>query len=269
LPKSPYYNWSWKKRDSFFYDLALAIGQNAVPVCGDYALGKHKELGLDSEPFEHLFKAFFNDVGVGLAHHWPSLNGPNFKEKIHFVCDDNPNKRWTDTFREVHCQAKQMDERIGGISFENDEDPAHTGLQVADYLIALYRQNAFEKSETGQHQKPRIIDLIVYRNLDHPGSHGINASFMPQPIFEVMIEAFRKDEQAQKQRWKARGNKGQKYYPLEHVQSVVKTAAMITPNKRGEFLKWARENGDPFAIPANRVSGDLVEVIKSRKPTII
>ena len=46
-PSSPYYGWSWKKRDSFFYDLALAIGQKAVPVCGSYPFEKHAQMALD------------------------------------------------------------------------------------------------------------------------------------------------------------------------------------------------------------------------------
>src|SRR2546427_9851987 len=40
-PSSPYYKWSWKKRDSYFYDLGMSIGQSLVPIGGDYFLEGH------------------------------------------------------------------------------------------------------------------------------------------------------------------------------------------------------------------------------------
>ncbi len=169
---SPYFQWSWKKRDNFFYDLAMSMGQKLVPIGGDYFLEGHIKCGHTSDPYEMLFKTFFRDVTLVVSRHFPTMTGKEFQDKIMFICDVNPNNHWTNTFKSVHGSLMQTMPMLGGLSFENDEDPAHCGLQMADYLAAIFRQNASEKRKTGTQRKPRIIDFIVFRNLGDPRTGG-------------------------------------------------------------------------------------------------
>jgi hypothetical protein len=128
------------------------------------------------------------------------------------------------------------------ISFRDDQDPKYMGLQAADYIAAIYRQAAYDKSESGEKRNPRIIDVILFRNLDDPRLQGLNLSFMPEPAFELMTEAFRIDERNHKRQWKAQGITGRKYYPLDYADSIKAVCDKIAPAKRGEFIKWMRNS---------------------------
>jgi hypothetical protein len=236
-PSSPYYKWSWKKRDGFFYDLAMSIGQSLIPVGCDYDLERHRNDGLTMNHYETLFKMFFQDVALATSRHFPQMTS---HDRILFVCDGNPNKKWTDTFKEVHASVAKAVPIFGGLAFEDDERPAHCGLQLADYLAAIFRQNVEEKRKTGAQRKPRIIDIIVFRNLGAPEPSDFNFAAMPQPIFETMIEAMRMDEQRQKKEWLARGV-NRKYYPHEHADSIRSIGQKIAHKNLGKVKQWMQD----------------------------
>jgi len=233
---SPYYGWTPAKRDSFFYALGMSIGPNAVPVGADYFLKKHREEGLMHDPYEVLFSMFFRCISEVTTTHFPQLKGETDSDKILTICDKNPNKHWTKTFQDV--LSKTTDLRLDGLSFEDDESSLHIGLQAADYAAAIYCQNTEMKRTTGIQRKPRVIDFIVFRNLGNPLAKGFNFSFMPQPAFELMVEALRQEIGRQKRKWEKLGITDQKYYPLEHVESVKKTADKIAPSKKGDLINW-------------------------------
>lgn len=246
-PGSPYFQWPSQKRDDYFYDLALAVGANLVPVGGAYSAKVHREHCLPGEVIKHLFGTFFRAVCEALDRHWPDPRGSDFSNKVHFVFDNN-HKKWREALAQVYDGFAAQDPRFGGMAFEDDTDPVHIGLQAADFLAAIYRQTAERQFKTGKHQRPRLIDFILFRNLDPVGG-VFNFSQVAHPIvFRAMVEEFRKCEKQQKMEWANNGIIGMTYYPADHLESIAaalkKRAPEIAPRLMKELLTL-RQGGQP------------------------
>ncbi len=64
----------------------------------------------------------------------------------------------------IHAEYRDMDKRIGGISFESDKDPEHLALQAADLSAIHFRNSARDYIETdGAHINQRHIMFIKIR----------------------------------------------------------------------------------------------------------
>jgi len=214
-PQSQYYKMNLQDRDDLFYDLAMVTSENLVPVGGSYPIRLHVEKTIEGNPVEFLIAAFFNDIREAISAHWPEINGSDFSSKALLIFDKTTDKKWKKDVLKVYDFFSERDARIGGLTFEDDEDPKHIGLQAADFLSAIYRQAAEMESVTGKRQEYRIIDLIFFRNLrekDHPW----NMSRIHPSVFKLMIDLFRMEEKKTKKEWAARGIKNKIYYVTEH-----------------------------------------------------
>jgi hypothetical protein len=219
-PESPYCNWDDERRDNFFYDLALAIPDELIPVAGAYNAGLHDESDAKGDPDKLLFGTFFNDVRDAISTHWPTFTGKNFEDKIEFLFDHTDKKKWRESLHVVHDFFSKRDSRFGELSFQNDKDPNHFGLQAADLLAGIYRQAEQNKlKEGGRLQLYRIVDLILFRNL-FPKDHPLNLwnCGMSPAAFRFMIEQFRIDEKKRKREWLRTGKTNQPYLPLQHYR---------------------------------------------------
>jgi hypothetical protein len=206
---SEYYGWSPEKRDRFFYDLAMVSCDDLVPLGGGYPVQIHKEKSGPGDPYKHLFMRFFGDVQVALNSHWPE-----FSEKVLFVFDNTNSRQWRDAAFDMRSSFAFQDARFGGLTFEDDTDPKHLGLQAADFLAAIYRQAAEVALKTGGLAKQRIIDLIMFRNLRQPG-HPFGPSNMNRLAFQLTVNLFRAHEKQKKREWKSQGLKNKVYYPFD------------------------------------------------------
>jgi len=214
-PNSPYYNWSDEKREEFFYDLAMALSHRLVPVGSDYPIKEHQNKCLETDPIKEVFKAFFSDIKEAVSAHWPDCAGKDINDKIRFFYDDNKDPKWATPLRDAHISESIIDARFGGLSFENDEDPEHLGLQAADFFSAIYRQTAENRRKHKRAlQEFRVIDLILFHNLREKG-HPLFYE-MDDLTFSLMINLCRADEKRQKKEWAAKGITGEIYYPTKH-----------------------------------------------------
>src|SRR5258706_427932 len=86
IPNNPFLKWSEKKRDNFFYDLALTACGTAVPLGGLVNIPKLQELGNTDNPFARAMGVFYHSFSITMASHWPCYDG-----KVAFVFDRNEN----------------------------------------------------------------------------------------------------------------------------------------------------------------------------------
>jgi hypothetical protein len=168
-PGDPYYGWPDEKRRDFLFELAMLVGESAIPTGGMYPTTHNKKIGINNKPFDATINAFFNSTLVTLNMHWPEYDG-----RVHFIFDEAKNKReWTGPLTEIHKKFRDKDSRIGGISFGNDKkDPEHIALQAADFSAIHLRNETLEYvtvhggSVSGGIFDMGIIDFIVSKNVD-------------------------------------------------------------------------------------------------------
>ena len=204
---SPYYQWNHERRDDFLYDLAMIAGDVAVPIGGLYDAKKHHALGFNGDPFKGAFAAFFNDVREAMDTHWPGCT-----DKVLFIFDNNDNKKWRESLHEVYDFFKEKDGRFGELTFEDDKDPKHLGLQAADMSAYATRQQGVPHMESGKQLQPmRILDIILNKNLRPAQFAGIHPL-----VWGMIINLFRADQKKQKREWAAQGLPKKRYYPYEH-----------------------------------------------------
>jgi Protein of unknown function (DUF3800) len=211
---NPYRNWTDDERDEFFYDLAMVLSERLIPVGGSYDTKRHQELSNTNNPIDSVFKRFFDDLQVAATEHWPQFTGGDFENKILFIYDKTTNPKWLLPLHNNHRMKSDEDSRFGGLSFENDEDPRHLGLQAADFYCGIFRQASERQYATKQLMDYRIIDIIITRHLREQ-NHKWSLTAINPAKFRLMIHYLREDSKRQKQEWSKQGIK-QVYYPLKH-----------------------------------------------------
>jgi hypothetical protein len=208
---SPYFGWDKDRVTDFRYDLAMIAGSEAIPIGGLYHAKKHHQLGFKGKPFELAFQLFFNDFCEAMNSH-----KLGFAEKILFIFDNNDNKKWKKSLNKVYGMFKEKNPTFGDLTFEDDQDSLHLGLQAADLYASASRQLGVPHMESGKQLQPmRILDLILNQNLREK-NHPWNYSQMHPLMFKLVTDLFRADEKRQKKEWAVRGLQNKEYYPFEH-----------------------------------------------------
>lgn len=107
---------------------------------------------------------------------------------------------------EIHDLAKAKDPRIGGILFEDDEDPFHIALQGADLsaIHLIYSTRGYIEAGGGVFNMG-ILDFIVSKNLH------VDFRNLPKEKTKKLIDNMRYDEALQRRH----GFTGP-YVPLNH-----------------------------------------------------
>ena len=206
--KKPFYKWSDEKVADFKYDLAMVAGNGAIPIGGMAFAAGISQKGLNIDPFELAFTLFFNDL-------CEALNARKLfnVDRFSFVFDSHENESWRDYAHNVHAVFRKNNPNFGGISFEDDKDPLHCGLQAADLYASSIRRPAVPHMQSGGKLQPRrTIDLILMRHMREEG-HSWNLSGIPDLVFRLMIGLFREDERRMRAQWKKQGIKGREYHP--------------------------------------------------------
>ena len=201
----PYYGWSDEKRRNFMFRLAMLAGESAVSTGGAYPIERNKKLGLANDSFQATIHAFYKSTLAMLDMHWPNYSG-----KVLFIFDDTSNREWAGKTYAIHSEYKQKDYRIGGITFEDDKDPVHLGLQAADMSAIHSRNNARGYVEAdGENFDVGIIDFILGKNVD------VAFRNLPEKITKKLIKDMREDESQKRKN----GFSGA-YVPLKHFDFV-------------------------------------------------
>jgi hypothetical protein len=205
-PNSPYYGWSEGKRHSFLYDLAIHVGDSAVPMGGAYAARRNSKLGLPGNGHKIAICSFFDSLIALLNSHWPQYDG-----KALLILDHSTDRTWTGLLHEVHSQYLSKDKRIGGLSFEDDKDPKHLPLQAADLSAYIFRQftEKYVESEGKESPPSRLLDFILNMNLD-PFLWNMDRNERRR-----LVRCMCEDEKRKMALWKSQGIT-QKYLPLDH-----------------------------------------------------
>lgn len=202
-PEDPYYGWPDEKRREFLFELAMIVGESAVPTGSVYPTAHNQKIGINNKPFDATIHAFFNAVRVSLDRHWPEYNG-----RVHFIFDEIRNKReWTGPLVEIHQKFRDRDDRIGSLSFGDDKkDPENIALQAADLsAIRLREETKNYLAAGGGIFDMTILDFIISKN-DDPFFRKI-----PKVRMEKMINDMRYDEALQRRH----GFTGT-YIPIKH-----------------------------------------------------
>lgn len=202
---SPYYGWSYKKRDGFLYELALLASDSAIPMGGFFSAKRNRELNLEKNPFEVTIIKFFESLLTELDIHFP-----NYQGKVLLVLDSCEDEKWLAAINSIYASFAAKDERFGGLTFEDDKDPKHLPLQAADLYSYVSRQLAEKVYEEGKIQPFRLLDFMLNRNMN-PKMRNLN------PIaWERLVRLMREDQKRQKALWASQGNPRKQYYPEEH-----------------------------------------------------
>jgi hypothetical protein len=201
---SPYHNWSAKKRDKFLHELAFLASERATPVGGFMSKMRMRDQNLSGDVYEIAARKLFEDVQRVLDTFWPNYNG-----KVLFVFDEIPNKRQWNAVHEARNSFK-TEPRFGGLTFEDDKDPLHTPLQVAD-LCAFVQRQYTEKIYGGEGILPplRTLDFILLRNRNQ------RLRSFSLDKWSIAVNLIINHERATIAAWKKQGIK-QKYYPEKH-----------------------------------------------------
>lgn len=135
VKNNPFQGWSERKRDSFFYDLALLCAEAAVPICASYNAKQHRSLSLKGDPYANTITLFFRDLGNQISIHWP-----NYRGEILLIVDACDNNEWLLPLNAIHQKCKAADQRIGDLVLADDKK--HAPLQAADLFAYAMRQRA-------------------------------------------------------------------------------------------------------------------------------
>jgi hypothetical protein len=203
---SQYYGWSKEKRKNFIYRLAMLTGESAVPVGGGSRVERKFDSGANLNPFEQAIRNFYESTIKMLNLHWPKYDG-----KVLIILDNCDEKEWTGPLHQIHTEYKNKDSRIGGLSFEDDKDPLHCGLQAADLSTMHFRNGANQYIDTpeGELIDASLIDFIVHKNQD------LDFRSLDKKKYEKLIFDIRDHEATQTALWRQQGIK-KTYYPLEN-----------------------------------------------------
>jgi hypothetical protein len=205
--ESPYYGWSTKKIDGFIHDLAYLISEEAIPAGGVRHAKLGHQMGIPGDPFEDALKLFFEDLHIAIAQNWPRYTG-----RILFVFDQTTNPKWLATIHALHEEWTKHDSRFGGLTFENDKDPAHIPLQAADlyaYACRQYAEKALLKSDDDLVEQVQFLNFLLMRLSVSPSER------VPLQQWKRTVRVVKQDKARQEAIWKRQGIK-QKYHPLEH-----------------------------------------------------
>lgn len=71
----PYYGWSDEKRTDFLFDLAMLVGESAVPTGGSYHFEENKKKGLTDNPIESTIWAFYKSTLIYLIRIGRNIGG--------------------------------------------------------------------------------------------------------------------------------------------------------------------------------------------------
>jgi hypothetical protein len=200
-PGDTYYGWTLEKRNEYLFELAMIVGETAVPVGGAWPTDHNKKQGIEGNPFDKTIRAFYKSTIDMINKHWPEYN-----DRVLFIFDGGSQKKWRDALNDVHAEAKKWDSRVGGILLADDKDPSHIALQGADLSAIRMRNHVRGYLETnGQIFDIDIIDFVVSKNVDPQFRN------LPKATYEKLIRDMRYDEALQRRH----GFIGQ-YVPLKH-----------------------------------------------------
>lgn len=201
-----YHGWSAAKRDQFLYDLAILSSERAtVSYGGARARVKH-DRHIPGNVYEITITKFYEDLEFVLDTYWPDYTG-----RILLVFDKakNPDEKWIMPLHRIHSEFAKRDSRLGGLTFEDDEDELHLPLQAADFLAYVNRQYVESMTKWAGSPPLRTLDYILGRSRD------TSCRSLKWPIWKRRIVELRRHQTQQEATWRNEGLK-KTYYPLEH-----------------------------------------------------
>jgi hypothetical protein len=110
----------------------------------------------------------------------------------------------------MHKLYKEKDDRWETPVFEDDK--VCCPLQAADFFCNMYRQSEERTINGNQLRQPRIIDLMICRNL-LPKKNPFSYSHIRN--FKITISRLREQEKRQQRKWKRKGIR-RIFYPFLH-----------------------------------------------------
>ncbi|HTR40877.1 MAG TPA: DUF3800 domain-containing protein [Pseudomonadales bacterium] len=205
--RSDYLGWSDERREDFLYELAAIAGSVAVPFGGTVPASQFIKDGVTDDPVLVAYTAFFSDLRESIQSHWPKLTGQNFRNRVHFILDENEDKKWTIPFQQAYAVYKQREPIFGHFTAGNDKEDLP--LQAADLFVNATRQQGERFA-----QQPRILDLLLCKNLyagtdEHTFSKLIKLGMKCD--WNESIKRMRKQQIEFR-----KSNPGKIFFPLEH-----------------------------------------------------
>jgi hypothetical protein len=207
IPRNPYLSWSEKRRESFLYELAIVLSEEAVPVGGTLDLKNFRTSGLEGDTDEGLIYQFYTSVGDALIRHWPNFGG-----ELLFVFDETDNANWKATLNTIHRSLQNADNGVRDLHFKNDV--TCPPLQAADLYAYSTRQISERYYEQGKtKQVKRTLDWILSKN-QYP---KFKAMYSPDQ-WETLVKNVLADRKHKKALWARQGEPKKQYYPELHFE---------------------------------------------------
>lgn len=151
----PYYGWTDEKRRDFLFELAMLVGETAVPTGGAFATEYNKKIGNNADPFETTIRAFYDSTLNILKMHWPEYTG-----RVLFIFDNCNERKWTGPLHEIHAEYRDKSQRVGAIAFGDDKkDPEHIALQAAGRLALVI---CFNRTLPLRSKRPMTISFPAH-----------------------------------------------------------------------------------------------------------
>jgi hypothetical protein len=200
-----YYGWSASKRAKFLYDLALQASESAIPTGGASDVKWLTASQSAGDLFESLIRTFFASFKTMMNMYWPNYDG-----KVLFIFDQTTDQKWLVPLHKIHNASAESDDRIGGLTFEDDK--SHFPLQAADLLAYAFRQRAelYVATKLKSALKFRLLDFILYRNY-FPQLRQLDNARWRRTIYSMCQQ-----EKQLKAKWAREGNPKKIYYPEEY-----------------------------------------------------
>ena len=205
-PGRTYYGWSESKRDKFLLELTSLASEEAVPILGGYA----PNVGEKQSPEQRWEKSIiklFEDLNIVLTEVWPTHT-----DKILFVFDKGNTDEKNLAVLKVHSEFSAKDVRFGGLTFEDDKNPMHAGLQAADLMCYIQRQSLEKLKENDNTLIPdetRVLDLLILRK------RHTELRNLPRAQWERFVKILLRHRKSKLAEWKKKGIK-QAYLPNKH-----------------------------------------------------
>jgi hypothetical protein len=204
-PDNPYHTWSIGQKGRFMFELAMLIGESAVPVGGSSPAKHHYELRTGIDPFEQTAENFFKSLINMLDVHWPNYTGT-----VALFIERSGNKKWTVPLEKVYREYIQKDSRIGALVFPRKDGPLHTeAFQAADLSSRIFRDEAKEYFKKDGRLSAGLLDFILGKNQE-PDFRRLD-----KRKWKWLAGEMRKHEIEKVALWRKQGVET-KYEPLKH-----------------------------------------------------
>lgn len=213
----PYSRLDRNRVDDFIYEMAVISSSGPIPFGGNVSqrltIGPSPDSFQTAAMYREMFYDFFADYKDVMDVYFPKETG-----KTSFFFSDIDNDVWIRILNQVMKDVRQNNPSIAG-EYTPIDPYSERGMpcQAADLFAYVNRQNSANIYKSGRVLRPRLLDLIIARQLYRVHPVLCILPQMPESEWRALVTDMRKQKREFEEKHIEIAGKKPIYYPtLEH-----------------------------------------------------